>query len=137
MKYVAALLCLACANAVAAPACKPDKAAIIAGEQAWTDAFLKADPSAVKHMLADDFVGVSTRGEMYGKSQAIAEVAGGGSGTGGLSEVHVTFHGDTAVAQGRSWSRDKNGVQEHLIWLDTWMCRDGAWQVIGAMDARK
>jgi ketosteroid isomerase-like protein len=137
MKYAIALLCLVSGSAVAAPACSPDKGAIIANEQAWTDAFIKSDPAAVKHLLADDFVGVSAKGEMYGRSQAIAEIAGGASVAGGLGEVHVTFHGDTAIAQGRSWSKDKSGAQEHLIWLDTWMCRGGAWQVVGAMDARK
>lgn len=137
MKYAVALLCLVSGGAVAAPACAPDKAAIVAGEQAWTDAFIKSDPTAVKRLVADDFVGVSTKGEMYGKSRAIADVAAGGSTEGGLGEVHVTFHGDTAIAQGRSWSKERSGAQDHLIWLDTWMCRGGAWQVVGAMDAHK
>jgi len=51
-----------------------------------------------------------------------------------LNEVKVRFYGDTAIAQGNeSWQR-RTGERGRFVWTDTWLRRNGRWQIIAAED---
>ena len=53
-----------------------------------------------------------------------------------LNEVKVRFYGDTAVAQGsESWER-RTGTPKRgrFVWTDTWIRRNGKWQIVAAED---
>jgi hypothetical protein len=53
-----------------------------------------------------------------------------------LNEVKVRFYGDAAVAQGNeSWVR-RSGTPMHgrFVWTDTWIKRNGKWQIVAAED---
>jgi hypothetical protein len=50
--------------------------------------------------------------------------------------VKVRFFGDTAVAQGsESWER-RTGKPRlgRFVWTDTWVRRNGHWQIVAAED---
>jgi aminopeptidase C len=51
-----------------------------------------------------------------------------------LNEVKVRFYGDTAIAQGdESWER-RSGERGRFVWTDTWIRRNGRWQIVATED---
>ena len=53
-----------------------------------------------------------------------------------LNDVKVRFYGNTAVAQGdESYIRRKDNARGRYVWTDTWVKRNGRWQVVAAQDA--
>lgn len=92
----------------------------------------------VERILADDFLGVSPDGKLYDKATMIADtrVAPKEYVSNHLNDVKVRFFGDTAVAQGNeSWER-RMGKPRHgrFVWIDTWIRRQGKWQIVAAED---
>ncbi len=52
----------------ATPSREADERTIVYGERAWGQAFVTGDLAVVERLLADDFGGVSARGEVYDKA---------------------------------------------------------------------
>jgi hypothetical protein len=51
-----------------------------------------------------------------------------------LDQIKIRFFGNTAVAQGsESWER-RNGERGRFVWTDTWVLRNGPWQIVAAED---
>jgi ketosteroid isomerase-like protein len=104
-------------------------------EAAWAESMSTNDASVVKRILADDCVWI-LEGRATDKAGAIAAAA---KGPGDFISNHLdyaTVHlfGDTAIVQGSdTWTRrgDKTG---HFIWTDTWIRRNGQWQIVAAQD---
>jgi hypothetical protein len=105
------------------------------GASAWAESLATNDASVVKRILADDFVWVR-EGAVLDKSRAVTEAQ---QGPGDLVSNHldyanVRFFGDTAVVQGQeTWTR-KGGRSGHFVFIDTWVRRDGVWQIVAAVD---
>ncbi len=56
-----------------------------------------------------------------------------------LNDVKVRFYGDTAVAQGNeSWER-RTGTPKRgrFVWIDTWIRRNGKWQIVAVPEPEK
>jgi ketosteroid isomerase-like protein len=111
---------------------------IIESEGQWAASVASGDVSAVQRFLADDFLGVDPDGSMYNKEKAISETRTGPETflSNQTNEVKVRFYGDTAVAQGsESWER-RSGQPRYgrYVWTDTWVRRNGQWQVVAAED---
>jgi len=51
-----------------------DSSKVIAMENAWNQAELKNDASAVQLLLAEDFVMTTAEGELYNKSQMVSSI---------------------------------------------------------------
>ena len=104
-------------------------------EAAWAESVATSDSSVVERILADDCVWVLD-GEVLGKARA---VSGARQGPGDFVSNHldyanVRFFGDTAVVQGsETWTR-KSGRKGHFVWVDTWVLRNGRWQIVAAED---
>jgi hypothetical protein len=47
----------------------------------------------------------------------------------------VRFFGNMAVNQGQDTIRTKDGRISHLVWTDTWLNRNGKWQIVQSQDA--
>src|SRR6476469_8234154 len=108
---------------------------IDAREEAWAKSVATNDASVVKRILAEDFVWVLD-GKLLDKKAAVDGAATGPGPflTNEPDYVHVRFFGDTAVAQGsETWTR-KNGRRGKFVWTDTWVKREGCWQIVHAQD---
>ena len=108
---------------------------ITASEAAWAASVATNDPSVVKRILADGVVWVLD-GEIVDKARAVADAATGPGDflSNHLDYAHVRFFGDTAVVQGSErWTR-KGGKEGHFVWTDTWVRRNGEWQIVAAED---
>lgn len=108
---------------------------IQAAEVAWAESVATNDASVVKRILADDCVWVLD-GKVLDKARAVADAAAGPGDflSNKLEYAHVKFFGDTAVVQGSEmWTR-KGGKKGRFVWIDTWVRRNGTWQVVAAED---
>src|SRR5436305_11884837 len=104
-------------------------------EAAWGQSFVKADATIAKRMLADDFVGVDTKGRLYRKADEIADISKPAHfASDVLNDVTVRFYGDTAIAQGSDSWTGKKGEKGSFVWTDVWLKRTGVWQIVAAED---
>jgi ketosteroid isomerase-like protein len=107
-------------------------------EQQWAEASAKRDTATVERILADDFVGLDPNGSFFGKADELASVSKnqGDYVSGKGDEVKVLFYGDAAVARGsESWEK-RNGERGRYVWTDTWIRRNGKWQIVAAVDVK-
>ena len=105
-------------------------------ESAWAESVATGDGSVVQRILADDFIGVDPKGRLYDKAKMISETADGPKyfASNHLNEVKIRFYHDMAIAQGNeSWER-KTGDRGRFVWTDTWIWRNGSWQIVAAED---
>ena len=109
---------------------------IAESERQWAESVATGDASIVERILANDFLGVDPKGRIYDKAKMIADTRDAGQyfASNHLNEVKVRFYGDTAIAQGNeSWQR-RTGERGRFVWTDTWLRRNGRWQIIAAED---
>jgi len=105
-------------------------------ERLWAESVFTGDSSAVDRILADDFIGVDPDGKQYDKAHMVNDTKDAPKFfvSNHLNQVKVRFYGDAAVAQGdESWVR-KNGKRGRFVWTDTWIKRNGHWQIVAAED---
>jgi ketosteroid isomerase-like protein len=109
---------------------------IVDSERQWAESVASGDNSTVQRILADDFVGVDPNGTVYDKVRMVADTKQAPQyfTSNQLNQVKVRFYGDTAVAQGdESWVR-RTGQRGRFVWIDTWIKRNGKWQIVAAED---
>jgi hypothetical protein len=107
-------------------------------EAKWANSSCSPQPD-LKDAIADDFQGTSTKGERYGKEEAITTDTKSLSRDCQLGEVKVRFFGDSmAIAYGAEnrMIKDDNGKETKRcqVWTDTWLKRGGKWQIVAAQD---
>lgn len=97
--------------------------------------------SGLRDVIADDFQGTFTNGQRYAKDEAIAADPAlvKLSRDCHLGEVNVRFFGDSmAIAYGAEdrIRKDNDGKEAKRcqVWTDTWLRRNGRWQVVAAQD---
>jgi ketosteroid isomerase-like protein len=107
-------------------------------EHQWAEAVASGDVAVVERILAEDFVGVDTDGSFYKKAKAVADTRETPKEfiSNHANEVKVRFYGDAAVAQGsESWiRRTEQPLRGRFVWTDTWVRRNGKWQIVAAED---
>lgn len=108
---------------------------MISQERRWAETACDGNDIAQK-ILADDFQGTSPSGKRYSKPDTIGEKPDARDCK--LGEVKIRFFGDNlAIAYGsesRVKTKDGKDSVETLIWTDTWLKRNGRWQIIAAED---
>ncbi len=94
-----------------------------------------------KTILAEDFHGTAPSGAQYSKKEAVADavVAKSTEKECVMYDVTVHFFGDSmAILYGsESALRVPASGKPHrvkLTWTDTWLKRDGKWQIVAAQD---
>ena len=110
---------------------------IIAMEKMWAESDCNPQPE-LKEMFADEFQGTWIDGNRYGKDEAISTPEYRYRQC-QLGDVKIQFFGETvAIAYGSESSiLIRAGGKENkrcLVWTDTWLKRDGKWQIIAAQD---
>ena len=105
-------------------------------ESEWAESVATGDATVIERILADDFVGIDPKGKSYTKKEMISETTDGLKYfvSNHLEEVKIRFYGNTAVAQGSELWVKKNGERGRFVWTDTWVLRDGKWQIVAAED---
>jgi ketosteroid isomerase-like protein len=107
-------------------------------EAEWAAAASKGDTSAIKRILADDFLGIAPDGSFYDKAKEIADTGNdhGSTISNHVNEIKVRFFGETAVAQGsETWEKPNGQVKRGTyVWTDTWVHRNNVWQIVAAED---
>ena len=113
-----------------------DRAYIRQAESDWAESVVTNDVSVLERILADDFLGVDIDGSHYSKADGIRDFQTKPSefASNHLNEVEIRFYGDTAVAQGNESWKKKDGTLGKFVWTDTWIRRNGKWQVVAAED---
>jgi len=144
-EMVVAILFLAVATATAqqgkwATADDPTAKMMIDAERKWAESVCDGNRIA-EQIVADDFQGTSTDGQRFTKAQELAELAGPSKAKDcRLIDAKVRFFGDTVALIYGSESRvgkSKDGKEARRcqIWTDTWLKRNGKWQIVAAQDA--
>ena len=114
---------------------------IIEMERKWAEGVC-VDNGVVAGLLADDFQGTSTKGARFTKADKLKDEKGARTAHDcGLDEAKVRFFGDRlAVVYGSEHAVGKDKFQPNAkvcqVWTDTWLKRDGTWQIIASHDNR-
>lgn len=111
---------------------------LIAKEKMWGESNCSSQPG-LKEVFADEFQGTAPDGTRYGKTQAMETDLNNLDRQCQLGEVKIRFFGEmVAVAYGNESSirKGKDGKEflRCLVWTDTWLKRNGKWQIIAAQD---
>ncbi|MGH9501498.1 MAG: nuclear transport factor 2 family protein [Terriglobales bacterium] len=114
-----------------------DSSKVITMENMWNRAELNNDASAVRLLLADDFVMTVAEGTVYNKAQIMASVADKSYRPEALESRDMVVHsyGNTAVVTGAYYEKgtDKGKPWERRgRFTDTWMNLGGRWQCIAS-----
>jgi hypothetical protein len=102
----------------------------------WANVVVTGDVSPLERIIADDYVGVSSRGEVRDKAKLLEPFEPGDFTASSLDYVNIRHFGDTAIAQGAETVKRRDGGPDlRLIWTDVWMWRDGQWQIVASQDS--
>lgn len=125
-----------------AAADNPTAKFMIDAERQWAEAACTHNKIAEK-ILAEDFQGTSPEGQRYTRSEEVSDTADTSKSARDcrLIDAKVRFFGDSlAIVYGSESSarRENDGTEQSrcLIWTDTWLKRNGNWQIIAAQDTR-
>jgi hypothetical protein len=114
---------------------------IIEMERKWAEGVC-TDNGVVAGLLADDFQGTAPNGARFTKADELRDEKGPHTAHDcGLDEARVRFFGDSlAMVYGKEHAVGKDKDQPNArvcqVWTDTWLKRNGKWQVIAAQDNR-
>ena len=105
-------------------------------ERAWAQCFVTGEPGPARGFIADDFVGISSKGVRYGKAQGLQDIADskGKFKSFVVSEITVRVYGDAAVSQGADAWEAVDGSKGSALWTDTWIRTGGTWRIVAAQD---
>ncbi|HEY2859282.1 MAG TPA: nuclear transport factor 2 family protein [Terracidiphilus sp.] len=110
-------------------------------ERKWAESIC-VDNGVVEGLLADDFQGTATNGTRYAKADELKDEKGPHTAHDcGLDETRVRFFGDSvAIVYGSEHAVGKDKAHGDAkvcqIWTDTWLKRDGKWQIAASQDNR-
>ena len=110
-------------------------------ERKWAEGVC-TDNGIISELLAEDFQGTSTRGGRYTKADEQKDEKGPRSAHDcALEDAKVRFFGENlAIVYGREHAVGKDKARPDAkvcqVWTDTWLKRDGKWQIIAAQDNR-
>jgi Domain of unknown function (DUF4440) len=112
-------------------------------ERKWAEGVC-TNNGVVSELLADDFQGTSTSGERFNKENELRDEKGPRSAHGcALDDAKVRFFSlssgeDVAIIYGSEHAigKDKThpGAKWCQVWTDTWLKRDGKWQIAASQD---
>ena len=114
---------------------------IVDMERKWAEGVC-GDNGVIAGLLAEDFQGTSTSGTRFNKADELKDEKGPRSAHDcGLDEAKVHLFGDSlAIVYGREHATGKDKSQPEAkvcqAWTDTWLKREGKWQIIASQDNR-
>ena len=115
--------------------------AVLAAEQRWTQALVKADAAALRDIYADDLVYVHSGGNVETRTEFIRRVETGGLKYERLTLVDpkVRVYGDTAVVNGAFEvvvTSDGTPINTRVIYIHVYVRHGGAWRMVAHQTTR-
>jgi hypothetical protein len=112
-------------------------------ERKWAEGVC-VNNGVISELLANDFQGTSAGGERYNKEDELRDERGAHSARGcALDDAKVRFFSfssgeDVAIIYGSEHAIGKDKMhpdaKQCQVWTDTWLKRDGKWQIVAAQD---
>jgi hypothetical protein len=112
-------------------------------ERKWAEGVC-TNNGVISELLADDFQGTSTSGERYTKADELRDEKAPHSAHGcALDDARVRFFSlssgeDVAIIYGSEHAIGKDKTHPEAkqcqVWTDTWLKRNGKWQIAAAQD---
>lgn len=111
---------------------------IINSELEWGPSLAAGDSSVTSRIVADDFIGIGSKGDEYDKQMLNREtMLEANQFKAEVYDVKVVFYGKAAVARGKeTWTRLSDSTSTYSVWTDTWIYRNGKWQLVAAQDQK-
>lgn len=115
----------------------PAAGTITALEEMWAHTSCSPAPPALKAAFAEDFQGTAPNGHLYGRPKNWGKY--GHDLDCKLEKIRIRLFGDSvAIAYGEESgvSAPAGGKEQKycLVWTDTWLKRNGKWQILAAQD---
>ena len=109
-------------------------------EREWLDAYEQNDGGAMERIVADDFIITFPNGAMQTKPQLMTIIksprrAGQPRMKFSTEDVQSRAYGDTVILIGRvvtEYEREGKAVREQSRYTDTYVRRNGRWQVVAS-----
>jgi len=110
-------------------------------ENEWNDAWVNRNIAFFERIYADDFMVTTSDGSVLTRAQDIANVKSGDDVATSVmgDDFKVRVYGDTAVVTYRSTEKGQfkgRGFSGQYRWTDTWIKKDGRWQIVAAHCSR-
>jgi uncharacterized protein (TIGR02246 family) len=109
-------------------------------ERAWLDAYEQRDVKAMEAIVADDFTITFADGSVQTKTQVVNSIKSPRNPNSPsfkfyTEDVQARVYGDTVILIGRvitEYQRDGKTVKEQNRYTDTYVKRNGRWQVVAS-----
>jgi hypothetical protein len=103
----------------------------------WTACFTSGESTVMEEILATDFVGTSPSGRRSNKAESVRSAREGPGifAKTQLDKIDVHVLGETVIAFGEDLLDLKAGPQVRTAWTDTWVHREGRWQVVASHES--
>jgi hypothetical protein len=115
---------------------------ILEAEEQWEEAACNHNKSP-ETILADDFWATAPDGTQYGKAEEVKDTQDSSKSARDCrtSDTRVRLFGDSVAmvyGKGHSVRKDKDGHEgpRCLTYTDTWLRRNGKWQIVAAHDTQ-
>ncbi len=104
-------------------------------EQQWREAIINNNVSTMNHLLADDYIGITSNGTIETKAQVLAQSRAGTVRISklDLSDIHVRVYGDTAVVTSVADLVGTNGASDisgEYRYTRVYNRRLGQWKIV-------
>lgn len=104
-------------------------------EDQWRQAILSNNVSAMDHLLADDYIGITSNGTVETKAQDLAQRRAGTVRITelNLSDMHIRLYGDTAVVTSKAQLEGTNGASDisgEYRYTRVYTHRLGQWRIV-------
>lgn len=136
----AAFCCLTVVGPGKAQTARASEQALLQQERAWTEAFKQRDRAALERILAADFSFTDDGGVVYNKDQyveAVMQVIRVDAYE--IDDLKARVYGEAGVVTGRWTGRltiDGKDASGAFRFTDTFIRRQGRWQVVASQDTR-
>jgi ketosteroid isomerase-like protein len=104
-------------------------------EQQWQQAIVNNNVGQMDHLLADDYIGITSNGTVENKAQALAQRRAGTVRITklDLSDIHIRVYGDTAVVTSVADLVGSNGASDisgEYRYTRVYTRRLGHWKIV-------
>jgi ketosteroid isomerase-like protein len=117
----------------------PDaKKAVLAAEQAFVDAMIKADKVALEKLLADDLVYVHSSSKAETKAEVLQVISSGSATYESIEfrDTAVRQYGDVVITNHKAVIKTKQTGVSNLFVTHVWVKNKGGWQFASRHAAR-